>query len=202
MQPKTDNSIDITVDGRSVRTLRDILPEKPGLQVLFVAKTPAPQSVKAGHYFQGRQGQMFWNLLREYGVLTPTTEFQDDSLLDHEYGLTDIVKVPRAFGNEPSDAEYRAGLERILGLIRVHRPKVVVFVYKRVLDQILRLGFGISAKATYGFNPAVGAHLGTGVFAFPLPGTPCTAAQAIVAMNELAKVCRGPASSGGTVRGS
>ena len=195
MQPKTDNSIVITIDGRQVRTLRDILPDKPGLHVLFVAKTPAPVSVKAGHYFQGTQGRMFWNRLKEYGLLRPTTEFEDDSLLEHGYGLTDIVKVPRAYGNEPSDAEYRAGLARILDLVRLHRPKVVVFVYKRVLDQILRFGFGVGTKASYGFNPAVEGQFGTRVFAFPLPGTPCTAAQAVAAMKELVKVCGVPAAA-------
>ena len=132
---------------------------------------------------------MFWNRLKEYGLLKPTTAFEDDSLLTHHYGLTDIVKVPRAFGDEPSDAEYRAGLQRILELVRSHRPKVVVFVYKRVLDQIVRFGFGVKAKSTYGFNPSLEEHFGTRVFAFPLPGTPCTAEQAMVAMQELSTIC-------------
>lgn len=191
MPPMTDNSTVITVDGRKVRTLRDILPAKPGLRVLFVAKTPAPVSVEAGHYFQGAQGRMFWNRLKEYGLLKPTTAFDDDSLLEHGYGLTDIMKVPRAYGNEPSDAEYAAGLGRILKLVRAHRPKVVVFVYKRVLDQILRIGFGIQVKASYGFNPPFEERFGTRVFAFPLPGTPCTRDQAAVAMLALVKACRG-----------
>lgn len=193
MAQKAKNSILITVDGRKVRTLRDILPEKPGLRVLFVAKTPAPISVEAGHYFQGLQGRVFWNRLREYRLLIPTTEFEDDSLLSHGYGLTDIVKVPRSYGNEPSDAEYRAGLERILGLVGSHRPKVVVFVYKRVLDQILRIGFGVRTKAAYGFNSALEGRFGTRVFAFPLPGTPCSSAQAAAVVNELVKACGAPA---------
>ncbi len=74
-----DNSTVISVDGREVRTLRDILPDKPGLRVLFIAKTPAPVSVKAGHYFQGAQGRMFWNRLKQYGLLRPTVGFEDDS---------------------------------------------------------------------------------------------------------------------------
>ena len=132
---------------------------------------------------------MFWNRLRECGLLIPTTEFEDDSLLDHGYGLTDLVKVPRGYGDEPSDAEYREGLHRILDLVRLHRPKVVVFVYKKVLDQILRFGFGISARSSYGFNPSVETQFGARVFAFPLPGTPCNTAQAIAAMKEFCQVC-------------
>lgn len=37
----------------SVLTLADILPERPGLRMLIVGKTPAPVSVKVGHYFRG-----------------------------------------------------------------------------------------------------------------------------------------------------
>ena len=117
-----------------------------------MAKTPALPSVTAGHYFQGRQGASFWNSLKRYGLLRPTTQFEDDVLLEHGFGLTDIVKKPRAFNNEPSPREYGDGLPRILELIRTHRPKVVVFVYKGVLDKIIRLQFGRKQKTGYGFN--------------------------------------------------
>ena len=69
MEPASGNSITILVEGREVRTLRDILPASPGLHVLFVAKTPAPASVEEGHYFQGKQGRMFWNRLKNYDLL-------------------------------------------------------------------------------------------------------------------------------------
>ncbi|MBM3470648.1 MAG: hypothetical protein FJX73_07650 [Armatimonadetes bacterium] len=177
----------IVVDGQEVRTLRDLLPDPAGLKVLFVAKTPAPVSVQACHYFQGTQGTMFWNRLRKYRILVPTACFEDDSLLDHGFGITDIVKVPRGYGNEPSTAEYVAGMERILDLIGEHHPGVVVFVYKKVLDQVLRLKFGLRRKAVYGFNDDVRNYFGARVFAFPLPGTPCTREQAASAMGELAQ---------------
>ena len=156
------------------------------MKALFVAKTPAPVSVEAGHYFQGAQGTMFWNRLKKYGLLSPQTEFEDDSLLDHGYGLTDIVKVPRAFGNEPSTAEYSAGIDRILAVVADHQPIIVVFVYKGVLDEVIRQRFGIRRKSEYGFNPSLAKHFGARVFAFPLPGTPCKAAAADIAMLELA----------------
>ena len=83
------------------------------MRMLIVAKTPALVSVEAGHYFQGRQGRMFWNRLRDYDILTaPPGTHEDDVLLAHGYGLTDVVKVPRNYGNEPSDDEYREGLGR------------------------------------------------------------------------------------------
>lgn len=181
----TDNSVTIKVNGQDVLTLRDILPAEPGLLVLFVAKTPALKSVAAGHYFQGSQGKKFWSRLKEYGLLKPTTAFEDDSLVDHGYGLTDIVKVPRDYGNEPSTAEYVDGMVRILKLIRIHRPSVLVFVYKKVLDQVLARHFGVKRKSVYGFNPEFEKYFNSSVFAFPLPGTPCTSAQASAAMREL-----------------
>lgn len=184
----TGNRMTITVGGQDVQTLRDILPTRPGLEVLFVAKKPAPVSVAAGHYFQGAQGKMFWNRLKEYGLFNPTTQFEDDSLLDHGFGITNLVKVPSAYGNEPSPDEYAEGMDRILELIRVHHPRVVVFVYKRVLDNLLRYRFGVREKSEYGFNAGLSVHFsGAGVFAFPLPGTPCNAARAVVAMRELAE---------------
>jgi len=159
--------------------------------MLIIAKTPAHASVEAGHYFQGRQGRMFWNRLREFDVLAvPPATHEDDVLLAHGYGLTDIVKAPRDYGNEPSDDEYRAGLDRILALISQLEPRVLMFVYKRVLDQILRLSFSRRQKSSYGFNPDLDELFGSRVFAFPMPGTPCTSAQAIIAMNELADALR------------
>lgn len=183
------NSITVLVEGQEVRTLRDILPIAPGVRMLFVAKTPARASVKKGHYFQGAQGRIFWNRLKEYGLLRPMTEFEDDSLLDHGYGLTDIAKTPHPYGEEPSPTEYALGSDRMLKLIGIHQPKIVVFVYKKVLDQIIRLKFGIDKKSTYGFNPSLEEFFGTQVFVFP--GNPCKREEAKLAMQELAHHCLG-----------
>lgn len=183
----TNFKIILEQGGQRFETLRDILPDNSGkLEILFIAKTPATKSVAAGHYFQGRQGQMFWNRLKEYGILgTKSGTFEDENLIDNKFGLTDIVKKPRDFGDEPSEREYREGLERILNLINKHKPKVIVFVYKKVLDNILRWGHGLNVKSVYGFNDDLKKYFDSEVFVFPLPGTPCTTDQGIKAMNEL-----------------
>jgi hypothetical protein len=36
------HTVTIEVDARRIETLADILPDPPGLRLLFVAKTPAP----------------------------------------------------------------------------------------------------------------------------------------------------------------
>ena len=167
-------------------TLADILPSESTLKILFIAKTPASVSVSAGHYFQGKQGRMLWNKLAEYNILKVCEgEFEDDHLLENGYGITDIVKIPRGYGDEPSDEEYRSGLDRIMDLIRVHRPEVLVFVYKKVLDKILKFGFDIKEKSLYGFNPNLELKFGAKVFVFPMPGTPCNSEIAHQSMIEL-----------------
>jgi uracil-DNA glycosylase len=186
---KNGNAITISIQGQEVQTLRDLLPEVRGLNILFVAKAPAPSSIRTGHYFQGSEGRLFWKVLKQYRILAPTTEFEDDSLLRHGYGLTDIAKKPRSLGREPSLSEYRSGAHRIMWLIWVHQPKVVVFVYKRVLDKVLHCEFGITRPSSYGFNPALEQYFGCQVFAFPLPHTRCTREHATAAMQELADVC-------------
>lgn len=189
MQPLRGNQTLIGVEGQEVLTLKDILPVAAGLRALFVAKTPAPESVRAGHYFQGQQGRIFWSKLKAYDLLKATTEFEDNSLLANGYGLTDIAKKPRPYGTEPSHQEYAEGSHRILELIRIHHPKVVIFVYKRVLDEILRFQFGVRAKSNYGFNADLENTFGALVFAFPLPGVGgCTSAQIGTAMEQLRDV--------------
>lgn len=180
------HKINISINGKDVETLSDILPSKPGLEILFIAKTPAPISVETGHYFQGTQGRMFWKKLSNYNILNiPYGEFEDDHLLENYYGITDIVKVPRSYGNEPSDDEYKQGLKRILDLIKLHNPKVICFVYKKVLDQIIKLSFNRNEKSNYGFNPNLEKDFGTKVFVFPMPGTPCKSDLAHSSMTSL-----------------
>jgi mismatch-specific thymine-DNA glycosylase len=165
--------VTIRVGGRRVETLEDILPAAGPIEMLIVAKTPALESVRAGHYFQGHHGRMFWNRLSEHRLLEVAPgAFEDDALIAHGYGLTDIVKVPRDYGSEPSSEEYRDGVQRILNLVAELEPRVLLFVYKRVLDQILRLAFQHRDKASYGFNEDLAAYFGCRVFAFPMPGTP------------------------------
>jgi TDG/mug DNA glycosylase family protein len=53
--------------GREVETLEDLL--RPGLTAVCVGITPSPVSVAAGHYYQGRVGQRFFDRLRQVGLL-------------------------------------------------------------------------------------------------------------------------------------
>jgi mismatch-specific thymine-DNA glycosylase len=177
----------LTVDGETFATLKDILPDhsKP-LDILFIGKTPVEVSVNAGHYFQGRQGKMFWGILRSNNILKvkPNT-YEDENLLDHNYGITDLVKKPHPFNSEPSPDEYKAGLSRLMSIINKHKPKIIVFVYKGVLDNILKYNYSVNNKSLYGLNKSLGNIFKSNVFVFPMPGTPCTREQSLKAITDL-----------------
>jgi uracil-DNA glycosylase len=182
-----DHRIDIEVDGRAVTTLADIVPAHGPLRVLFVGKSPAPVSVEAGHYLQGRMGKGFWKRLDEVGLLHAAGgEFHDDLLLDSGFGMTDVCKLPRPTGEEPSQAEYTEGWERVNGLISRTRPRILTFVYKSALDKVLEYSFGWEHKSGYGFNDDLMRTFGRRVFAFPMPGVACTQREAQRHLADLA----------------
>ena len=188
-----NNTTTIIINGVKHYTLKDIFPKtKTSLKILFIAKTPAPKSVEIGHYFQGQHGQFFWNQLSEYGILKfKSNTFEDENLLDNNCGFTDIVKVPRNYGDEPTAEEYKAGLTKILKNIKDYQPKVIVFVYKTVLDNILKYGFGIKEKGIYGLNPVLKEKFKSQVFVFPMMGTPCKREQRLQAMEDLKAITNG-----------
>jgi mismatch-specific thymine-DNA glycosylase len=183
----------ITVNGEKYKTLKDILPRDDSkLKILFIGKTPALNSVEVGHYFQGNHGKFFWDTLHEYGILNFRKGlFQDENLIENRCGITDIVKVPRNYGNEPSSEEYKAGLERILRIIEKYRPKIIVFIYKKVLDNILKFGLKTNIKTDYGFNPGLKSSFNSNVFVFPMPGTPCNKQKQVECMQLLKTVSKG-----------
>ena len=179
---------EIEVGGAVVPTLADILPEGGELRALFIGKTPSPASVEVGHYFEGKMGRGLWKRLDDAGILSaPADGYADDALLGHGFGVTDICKVPRPFGDEPGRDEYAEGWERVAGIVGTLRPRILVFVYKGSLDKVLRFSFGWEHASCYGFNDDLARTFGRRVFAFPLPGVSCTAREAQRHMTDLAR---------------
>src|SRR3954447_20685102 len=78
--------------GDPVETLEDLL--RPGLRAVCVGINPAPPSVRAGHYYQGRLGKGMWTRLRRAGLVVPSTGWEDDAAFESGVGFTDIVKRP------------------------------------------------------------------------------------------------------------
>ena len=176
------------IDGQPVTTLADVLPDAGPMRMLVVGKMPSPTSVGAGHHLQSRQGRLFWRRLEEYDVIPCANGcYHDEILLGQGFGMVNISKQPRELGSEPSADEYREGWKHVEEVIQRLRPRIVTFVYKGALDCVLRLSYGWQHSSVYGFNQDLTRTLGRRVFAFPLPGTPCTLRESRRAMEDLQK---------------
>jgi double-stranded uracil-DNA glycosylase len=142
-------------------TLPD-LPPKPG-GVLLVGINPAPVSVAAGHYYQGRIGRRLWRRLERLGLLKDPVPGQEDeafALLGH--GLTDLVKRPTRSSAELTNTELDAGVEELRRKVREWRPGLVLFAFKAPAARL----FGRDARpGPIGTLEEVPAFLLTGPYA-------------------------------------
>jgi double-stranded uracil-DNA glycosylase len=132
----TDYLVTDTWLGEKCDTLADIL--QPGLTCVFVGLNPSVVSVEKGHYLQGTLGRQFWALLHAYQIL-PRPEngtFPDETLLDHGFGITDLVKRPTPRANELTREEVAAGASILRHKIETHQPKFVCSVYKSTLEAL------------------------------------------------------------------
>ena len=141
--------------GERVTTLEDLL--RPGLRAVCVGINPAPPSVEAGHYYQGRLGRGFFSRLRQVGVLSSNLDgFEDDAAFAAGIGFTDIVKRPTASAKEVQPAEFKHGRELLEAKLAEHKPELVIFTFKKTAETL----FG--SFAGNGFVPRLKlAHGGT-----------------------------------------
>lgn len=107
-------------------TLEDILAE--GIDLLFVGYNPSPFAVEKGHYY-ARKSNRFWEDLHETGLVPKVLRGPDEDreLVRYGIGLVDVVKRPTPNIDGISHEEFRQGIERIDGLLRQYRPKIVCF---------------------------------------------------------------------------
>ena len=132
------HQVSILWRGERIVTLGDLIPEAP--RVVFVGYNPRPESVNAGHYYQGHGGRTFWTLLQASGLIpTPAGgDFHDDVALARGFGFTDIVK--RCGLHPPDDEEeYTYGGKRLRRLLFKSRPQVISSVYKGALARLTGL---------------------------------------------------------------
>ena len=115
--------------GTEVDTLADLLPSRP--RAVCVGINPAPTSVAAGHYYQGRQGQRFFARLVQTGVLEPVTDgFEDDAAVAAGVGFTDVVKRPTRRADEVSSDELRHGRELLESKLLLVGATALIFPFK------------------------------------------------------------------------
>lgn len=157
--------------GEEVETLEDLL--RPGLRAICVGINPAPTSVVAGHYYQGRLGQGFYARLRRAGLLSSGPGWEDDLAFENGVGFTDIIKRPTAGAKELRVEEYEVGKPLLREKIEALKPRLVIFTFKKTAT-ILFGGFPGSG--------CIGKEIGgSQVFVMPGPYAPGAAVEAQLA---------------------
>jgi TDG/mug DNA glycosylase family protein len=142
------------------KTVPDIL--APGLRVLFCGINPGLYSGAVGHHF-ARPGNRFWPTLHAAGftdrVLSP---FEEHELLQHGYGITNIVERATATAAELSPKELAEGGQRLEAKVQQYQPRFLA-----VLGiSAYRMAFGRS-KAKLGLqDEAIGS---TALWVLPNP---------------------------------
>jgi TDG/mug DNA glycosylase family protein len=132
---KDGHTIEVDWLGETVRTLADLL--RPGLRAVTIGINPAPVSVHAGHYYQGRAGQTFYRRLHSIGLLPPGAGFEDDRLFAAGVGFTDVVKRPTRCATEISKHELAYGRSALEERLRKVGAPLVIFVFKKAAVTML-----------------------------------------------------------------
>lgn len=96
-----------------------------GLRLLVCGINPGLWSAWSGHHFAG-PGNRFWPALHLAG-LTPRvlSPWEEERLLEHGVGVTNMVARATATAAELAPAEVREGRRRLEALVARHRPGAV-----------------------------------------------------------------------------
>jgi TDG/mug DNA glycosylase family protein len=89
------------------RSVPDVI--GPGLKVLFCGINPGLYSAATGHHF-ARPGNRFWTAIFRSGFTDRILDPSDErSLLDFDYGITNIVNYATAQAHELTAGDLRTG---------------------------------------------------------------------------------------------
>lgn len=160
-------------DGQAFVTLADVWP--PVVRAAIVGLNPAPRSVAAGHYYQGRAGQRQIARLVAAGLLgDPDGPHIEAAALAAGVALTDLVKRPTTGEGGLSAAEIAAGREHLVRALAARGVPLVVCVFRHPVRALL---------GTYGVPgfQAERTSWGARVFRMPGPFAPVAEAAAVMA---------------------
>ena len=122
--------------GEQIETLADLFPDAP--RAVCVGINPAPRSVAAGHYYQGRQGQRFFARLQQTEVVElPSEGFEDDAAVAAGIGFTDVVKRPTPRADQLTNAEKRHGVDLLAEKLGRLRAPVAIFPFKAAAVELV-----------------------------------------------------------------
>jgi double-stranded uracil-DNA glycosylase len=108
------------------RTVPDVI--APGLRVLFCGINPGLYSGATGHHF-ARPGNRFWPVLHAAGFTDRVlAAWEECELLEHGYGITNLVARATATAAELEREEFVAGARRLARKVRRYGPAWVAIV--------------------------------------------------------------------------
>ncbi len=119
----------------------------PGLKVLFVGINPGLYSGAVGHHF-ARPGNRFWPVLHKAGFTAQQlSPFEERDLLQHGYGITNIVNLSTAAADELDAKVLAKGGKRLAAKIKRYGPRIAAILGL----QAYRIAFG-QPRAGFGFQ--------------------------------------------------
>jgi double-stranded uracil-DNA glycosylase len=133
-----------------MKTLPDYL--RKGMKLVIVGCNPSESSVRAGHYYAGRNN-LFWPTLFESGVVPEPFDYPDDRrIIEFGIGLTDLVKRPTKAVEELKREDYAEGRIVLSQKLEEFSPRVVAFNGKDTYEQFAqrKCKFGLQKELLYG----------------------------------------------------
>lgn len=97
------------------------------LTVLFCGINPGRVSADAGFHY-ANPANLFWRGLYE-GGLTPYQFMPEETatLLDYNYGITDLVSRPTRSSVDLRDDDFAQGAQQFIQMVHTYRPRVICF---------------------------------------------------------------------------
>ena len=165
--------------GEWVVTLDDLWPDQP--RAMIVGLNPAPASVEAGHYYQGRSGQRQLLRLANAGLFQRPEQgstYFEAGALEAGIGFTDIVKRPTPGEKGVRRAEIEFGRVALSRKLAGQGVPLVICVFRHPVAALL------GTSGAPGFQPRL---TDWGARVFRMPGPFAAAAEAKGVMADLAR---------------
>ncbi len=142
------------------KTVPDVI--APGLKVLFCGINPGLYTAAVGHHF-ARPGNRFWPALHRAGFTQrQLSPFEEDELLNHGFGITNLVNRATANAAEISTGELTEGAALLMEKLRAFKPCIMA---------VLGIGAFRSAFGSPKAQPGPQEKITADTLAWVLPNT-------------------------------
>ncbi|MFC4828254.1 uracil-DNA glycosylase family protein [Agromyces aurantiacus] len=133
--------------GSQILTLADVWPDDP--RAMIVGLNPAPESVAAGHYYQGRAGRGQLLKLADTGLFPrPSGPHFEGVALASGVGFTDIVKRPSVGEGDVTKEEIRYGSAQLADKLGSAGMGLVICVFRHPVRALLGTDTGPGLQPT------------------------------------------------------